>query len=125
MSDDRYADVDLMELVQAAFSRYILEHMPELLEKYISFVEQSIIDRINGRGYAPEFNHAMSKTIQESVDTHVGNYLRVGKGRDIVNSVVLHYLDKKLESHIEETVRWRVNKLMDKVKKDLDKVLAQ
>jgi hypothetical protein len=123
-SDERYADADLTELVQAAFDKYLLDRLPALLEKHTAVLDQWIMERIcnaSGRGYAPEFQAAVHKRVEEIVDNTVGNCMRVGKGRDIVDAKVLEYLDKKMEQHIEDQVRWRVNRLMERMKKDFEK----
>ena len=124
MSEDRYADADLTELVQAAFDKYILERLPELLEKHLPLIDQRIIDRVSGTGYTPELNLHFHKRVESIVETTVGNYLRVGGGRDIVDRVVLRYLDTKLESHIEQQVQFRLNRLMERMKKNFEKAMS-
>ena len=124
MGDERYADDDLTELVQAAFDKYILDRIPELLEKHMPVVDKMVLDRVSGRGYCPEYNTAMHERIERVVDTTVGNYLRVGPGRDIIDRVVLQYLNKKLESHIESQVQYRLNRFMESMKKGFEKTVA-
>jgi hypothetical protein len=124
MTDERYADADLTELVQAAFDKHILERLPALLEKHLPMVDQIVVDRITGKGYAPEFNSAIHKRVEEIVETTIGNCLRVGRGRDIIDTAILAYLDKKLDQHVEDHVKWRVNRLMEKLKKDFEKTMT-
>ncbi|RJQ27060.1 hypothetical protein C4577_01940 [Candidatus Parcubacteria bacterium] len=110
---------DLGELVQQAFDKYLLERLPGLMEKHMPLVDNLIAQRING-GYTPELNKEYFNRIQSIVETTVGNYLRVGGGRDIVDSTVLKYLDKKLEEHIESQVKWRVSRFMERIQKKFE-----
>lgn len=113
-----YADEDLAQLVQGAFDKYLLPRMEEMLEKHWPALEKLIQDRIEGKSnWTPELSQAFSKRVTEGVDTVVGNYLRVGHGRDMIDVTAMKYVDRKLEEHIEQQVQFRLNRLMDKLKK--------
>lgn len=109
-------DYELAELVQQAFDKYIADKMPALAEKHLPLVDKLIENRINGN-YTPEVNKTFFDRISSIVDAEVGGYLRVGKGRDIIDTTVFKYLDKKLEQHIEDQVQWRLKKVLEKLGK--------
>lgn len=113
---------DLSEMVQKAFDKYMLDRIPGLCEKHLPLVDKLIENRINGN-YTPELNKAFFARIESIVENTVGNHLRVGKGRDIIDSTVLRYLDKKLEEHIEQQVRYRLNRIVDRFKVKFDEQL--
>lgn len=116
-----YADDDLTELVQAAFDKYLLPRLEGLVEKHYPALEKLIQDRIEGKSnWTPELSAAFGKRITDGIDTLVGNYLRVGKGRDIIDTKVMEYVNSKLETFIEQQVQYRVNILMDKLKKQFE-----
>ncbi len=114
--NEKYADDDLSELVQAAFDKYIVQKLDSLFEKHLPEIDKFIASRITNN-YTWEVNNAISEKVKEMTENNVGNYLRVGGGRDIIDTTAFKYVNKKLEEYIESQVQFRLNRMFESIKK--------
>lgn len=98
--------------LQNAFDEYIKDKFDVLLEKYLPLIDEKINNRINGP-YTPELNKCFFDKIDRTIQTEVGNYLRI-KDSEIICKIYRAF-DVQIDEIIKGKIQWYLSKRTEKV----------